>query len=717
MSPRAGVRLTLVLDRPEAVYSGMVPGFVAGAYDAEDLTIDVARLGRRAGARVVLAAAVGVRGRDKRIDLDGRPALAYDLASLNVGSQVRGLEVPGAREHALATRPVGRFVSAIDGRVAAARRQARGRPPRIVVVGAGAAGIELAFAVRARLGALGSEDSPVVVADGLGEILAGYPHRVAQLALEAAWSRQIDFRLGKWIRRVAPDAVELDGGERVAADLVLWAAGAAAPAFLAAGDLPHTDRGFLRVLPTLQVDGHPELFAAGDCAELKDDPWIPRAGVYAVREGPVLLHNLRAALAGARLRRYRPQRQWLSLIGLGDGTALGSRGRIVVQGRWVWRLKDRIDRRFVAKFSFADDSSPAMAVGHEAMATTCGGCAAKVAPSALARALARLVRPPPPPAVVVGLDQADDAAVLRLADGSLQVVTVDAFPAFTDDPWVVGRAAAVNAASDVFAKGAEPRYALAWVVVPEAHGAEAEETLHQALAGAQAAFAPMGVTLVGGHSMIGSRLAVGFAVLGGARPDEPPLLQSGLCPGDRLLLSKPLGTGVVFHADMRGRAPGRSLAAALDSVVRDNRAAARVARSFGARACTDVTGFGLAGHLGNLLRASRASAEIDVSALPALPGALALVAKGVRSTFHQQNVDALAGGIFAPPRVERLAEFALLFDPQTCGGLLFGVPEAGAAETVHALREAGDTHAAEIGVVHPARQDRVLIIGLERKGS
>ena len=700
MAPVAGVRLTLVVDRPEAVYSGMVPGFVAGDYEAHELVIDAVPLARRARARVVIAAARGVDPVARRIQLEGRPELAYDVASLDVGATVRGLELPGVREHALSTRPIARFVAELDARVA-------GLPgrPRVLVVGGGVAGVELAFTLEARLRSAGRTPALQLAASGL---LPGSAPRVrarARRELEARGIRVLD--------DVEVDAVALGGarvdGAWLEADLVVWATGAAPLPFPRGPGLPLDARGFLRVGPTLEVEGCPNLFAAGDCAALSFAPWVRKAGVWAVRAGPVLDANLRARLRGGTLRRYRPQRDFLTLINLGEGEALGTKWGLCATGSRVFALKDRIDRRFVRRFQVLDaDGSPAAgfptpeAMGMEEM--PCGGCAAKVGAAPLEAALARLPKPIADPAVRIGLEAPDDAALLELSGGARLLTSVDAFRAFSDDAWWVGRVAAVNATSDVYAKGGRPRFALAWVNVPDEDPARAAETLHQALAGVRAALDPLGVSLVGGHSTQGGELAVGLAVSG--EVEGRVWSASRLEVGQQLILSKPLGSGVLLAADMRGLLAGTRLEALLEGLARPVAEAARAARGADTTACTDVSGFGLAGHLGELLRASAVSARIEAPALPAYAPARELLRRGVRSSYHAQNAAGRDGVACAPGVASE--DLELCFDPQTSGGLLFGVRPERVDETLRALHAAGDAAAARIGEVRPARGDARL---------
>ena len=717
MRPVPGVRLTVVVDWPEAVYSGMVPGFVAGQYRREDLEIDVRPLALRAGARFIVTPAVGLDPRERLIHLAGRPPLRYDTAAFDVGSTVAGLALPGVREHALASRPIGRFVEHVEALVARARERGR---CRLVAVGAGAGGVELAFAFRARLEREGVREASVLLLESGPRVLAGYPAGTARRVEANARARGIEIRLGARVAEARASELVLADGQVVPFDALVWVTGAASlPLFHGAG-VALDERGFVRVRRTLQLLEHEDIFAVGDCASLEGATDLAKAGVYAVREGPVLTANLRARLMGQPLEPYRPQRDFLSLLNLGDGRAIGSKWGVSFEGRWVFRLKDWIDRRFMARFqvlaadgALAPEFAPLPAMpGAEVV---CGGCAAKVGESTLSRALERL-GVASDPSVVLGLGVPDDVAAVATERGEIVVSSVDGFRAFTDDPYLVGRVAAVNAASDLWAKGATPRWALASVEIPDLEPARAEETLYQTLAGARAALDADGITLVGGHTTSGAALHVGFAVHGTAPSADALMRKGGVSPGERLILTKPLGTGVLFFADMRGRARGEWMEAAIASMVRSNAAAARVARALGATACTDVSGFGLAGHLGEMLRASKCAAILDLAALPLLPGAGALLARGDRSTFHPENaksrralrIDASAQ---AHPALD------ILFDPQTSGGLLFAVPAERAEAALAALRTAGDGGAALIGEVTPPRGDQALFEVVARSTS
>jgi selenide,water dikinase len=685
MEPLTDTRLTVIVDAPVAVYSGMVPGFVAGQYRAEELEIDVVPLARRAGARVVLSPAIRIDAAARRIHVADRAPVPYDVASIDIGSTVAGLDLPGVREHALPTRPITNLVKRTEALVERIRNRPRGTPFRIVVVGGGAGGVELAFTLWQR--ALGPTDPgiEVTLVHAWPDVLAGYPASLIARVHTNAEKRRIRIVGNRRVSEVKEYAVVLEGGETIPCDALLWVTGAwSHPLFVDSG-LSTEPRGFVRTRSTLQVEGHDSLFAVGDCATMNDFPATPKAGVYAVRQGPHLTANLRAFIEGAPLRPYRPQPDFLTLLNLGDGTALGAKWGTSFEGEWVMRLKDWIDRRFMTRFQVLDrtgalteefEKLPDMS---QSMEILCGGCAAKVGQNVLDRALGRLEPAAVDESVKLGLERPDDAAAYETPRGDVVVRSIDAFRAFTDDPYLIGRVAAVNALSDLHAKGASPRYALALVAIPkDASDKEREELLYQVLSGARGVFDRQAVSLLGGHTTTAPELLVGFSVDGYAQ-SKSFLTIDGLEPGDRLVLTKRLGTGVVLHADMLGRASGPWLAECFESMLKTNGEAAAIARELGARAVTDVTGFGLIGHLGAMLRASGVSATVNVNALPALPGALELLARGIRSTSHAENARARQG-IAVSVEALRDPRFELLFDPQTSGGLLFGLDPERVAE-------------------------------------
>ena len=314
----------------------------------------------------------------------------------------------------------------------------------------------------------------------------------------------------------------------------------------------------------------------------------------------------------------------------------------------------------------------------------------------LSRALADLT-PVARDDVLIGLDAPDDAAVVRVPPGKAMVHTVDFFRAFIDDPYVFGRIAANHALGDVFAMGGEPQSATAVVTVPPGLESKTEDLLRQMMGGAIEVLNAAGCALVGGHTGEGKELALGFAINGLIDEDMQGLMRKGgLRPGDVLLLTKPIGTGTLMAAHARHAAKGRWIDAALRSMVLSNQSGARVLREHGARACTDLTGFGLLGHLIEMTQPSGVDAELQLSALPRLDGALECVRAGIVSSLQPANVR-LRRGLRNGQDFVNDPRYALLFDPQTAGGLLASVPAERAEACVAALQAAGYAHTAVIG--------------------
>jgi selenide,water dikinase len=338
-------------------------------------------------------------------------------------------------------------------------------------------------------------------------------------------------------------------------------------------------------------------------------------------------------------------------------------------------------------------------------AMRCGGCAAKVPAAVLTRAIARL-DPAAKAEVSLGLGSPDDAAVVSFPGAPPLLQTVDFFRAMVDDPYLFGRIAANHALGDIYAMGGLPETALAIATLPPSLPAIMEQDLFHMLKGGTEVLEEAGAVLIGGHSAEGAELGLGFAVTGRTRPGHL-LRKGGLRPGDRLVLTKPLGTGVILAAEMRGRASARSYEAAIAAMRQSGAAASFCLVTHGATACTDVTGFGLLGHLVEMLTASGMAARLDPSAIPALDGAAELLASGLTSSLHGGNAAALAA--LALEDADADPGFAaLLIDPQTAGGLLAGIPAERAADCVTELTRLG-YRAAAIGIVTASGRGAPLV--------
>jgi len=347
--------VTLVSPNPAQLYSGMVPGVIAGHYHLEDCAIDLVGLASRAHASWVRSTGVLVNTAMQEVICANGTVVPYDVLSIDVGPQAFTAGAKGVAEHAIAVRPLGKLLAGWDRVLGAARE---GRVRAISMVGGGAAGVELALAMQHRLHAeMGMGAPHVRIVTDTAAPLPEFSEAVRSRLRGIMQRRDIALHARSPVTEVGVDFVRLADGNAFASDATFWSAGAGAPAWIAASGLQVDARGFLAVNDFMQSVSHPAVFGAGDCATSVANP-RPKAGVFAVRAGPALAKNLRAALSGGALAAHITSPRYLALLATGGRHAIGIWGPLAFAGNWVWRWKDRIDRRFVAKYAAAEAFPP-----------------------------------------------------------------------------------------------------------------------------------------------------------------------------------------------------------------------------------------------------------------------------------------------------------------------------------------------------------------------
>lgn len=668
--------ITLVNRHSTALYSGMVPGLIAGRYSRDEVAIDLRQLAHQAGVILVVAEITGLDLTRRRLQLADRPALVFDQLSLDVGAISRESD-----ENQQAIKPLEPALAYLQTQDA--QRSIKERPFQIL--GAGLAGVEVALALRQRW-----PQRPL-------QLIArsDHPHPNLQRALEEA---QIDRLVGSNLSSDGPG---------------LRCTGSRAPNWLERAGLPVDALGRVQTDSSLRVIGHPLVFASGDCAVIRSSP-RPPSGVWAVRAARPLARNLEASSQGKPLQRWRPQRRALQLLGGADRN--GQPTAWALWGHWLvgphpllWRWKQRIDRRFMERFQL-QGSMRSRSEGGDAM--LCRGCAAKLPAAPLETALTA--------AGLAHLGSApEDAAYLTAhpaGEGSAILQSVDGFPALVSDPWLNGCLTALHASSDLWACGATVQSAQAVITLPRADAGVQQWLLSQTLSGLRTALEEQGAALIGGHTLEARdsaptdgtpSLGVQVVLTVNSAPTPRPWPKRGLQAGDVLLLSRALGTGVLFAASMAGATRPEDLDTALAQMTKSQHTMVERLRRFERshpgelHVATDITGFGLLGHLGEMLgpagsEGRQLQIQLDAEAIPGLPGALALLEAGHASSLAPANRRAWSlldgtgtqqaavtlnlGAIPAGSRQHR-ALLELLVDPQTCGPLLIAV-SSGLAEAL-----------------------------------
>jgi selenide,water dikinase len=730
MRPIAGLRITLITRDIHTPYSGMLPGYIAGHYDYDDCHIDLGPLARFAGVRLYHAEVSQVDLSNQQIFISkqsmaaDRPAIPYDLLSINIGSRPDHSHISGVDEFAIAAKPIDIFLqrwqTVIDQ---VSQLSSTDTPFQLIIVGGGAGGVELALATQYRLHQLLKEQHQsadlleVTLLNKEAYILSSHNKGVIDRFTKICQTRQIKIINHCQVTEVNKTSVITAAGDCYAANSVIWVTQASAPAWLKQAGLDVDDQGFIRVNPFLQSLSHQHVFAAGDIASLADPR--PKSGVFAVRQGPYLAHNLRCAVTTGNFKAYKPQKNFLGLITTGDKYAVASQGQWSFQSQWLWQIKDWIDRRFMDKFNTLPPmktiDNPVLARGiadQEAitelstLAMRCGGCGAKVASSVLSRVMAKLPTIERDD-VLIGRDTPDDCAMLTVPNNKVMVQSVDYFRSFIDDNYIFGAIAANHALGDLYAMGAEAQSVLAIATVPYGREKIVEQSLYEMLSGALSLITPTGAVLAGGHSSEGAELAFGLTV-NGLVESQGVWRKGGMQVGDKLLLCKAIGTGTLLAADMRHQAKGRWIDDAIRSMLLSSQQAAHCLREYQASACTDVTGFGLIGHLVEMTRASDVDVVLNIDAIPFLDGALDTVKAGILSSLHPANLR-LRQAIVNSESVSELPHYSLLFDPQTAGGLMATVAPEKADACLSALKLQGYPESAIIGEIQArGKQDEPI---------
>ncbi|MEB3341503.1 selenide, water dikinase SelD [Okeania sp.] len=734
MNPIPGVRLTLLTDVYHTPYSGMLPGYVAGLYNFDQCHIDLRPLAKFASARIFVDRAIGLDLKKNQVFCANRPPVNFDLLSIDIGSTPASLTVPGATKYAIAVKPISKFLTywhQITTMVSASPNQ----KIRIGIVGGGAGGVELAFSVQSHLHQIyrhaqqptdnlklhifqrgtkllpdrqrwvGKQVEKILRSRGVvlhlqenvGEVansdftrevpdtdlVSDAPMNSEKTKLKSERDLVTDVKINETPHFLysTPKMVRCDSGLEVECDILFWVTQASATPWLQQAGLATDARGFILVNEKLQSISHPQVFAAGDVATMVNHA-RPKAGVFAVRQGKPLFENLHRALLGKPLKSFIPQKNFLILIGTGDEQAIASRGQIGFgPHRFLWRWKDNIDSKFIDRFSNLTMAAKTQK-GENRM--QCAGCGAKVGSRVLENVLHQISQKVKRADILMGIDNPDDAAVVRVPTDKVMVQTIDYFPALVDDPYLLGKITANHCLNDLFAMGATAQSGLAIATIPYATPTKQQDTLYELLLGATEVFNQAGAVLIGGHTTEGEELAFGLTCNGLASP-EKLLYNRGMQPGDVLILTKPLGTGTLFAADMRLKARGRWIESAISSMLISNQNAAQLLLEYGATACTDVSGFGLVGHLGEMVKGQKVAVELELETIPVLPGVIETLAQGIFSSLYPENLQLFAL-IENQEEGSRHPLYPLLFDPQTSGGLLATIPAELASPCLKALQ-------------------------------
>ncbi len=707
--PTEGVRITLISPSVLTPYSGMLPGLIAGHFTHAQTHIDLPRLCQYAGVRFIQCSVSGVDADQQIAYLQHRPPISYDIASINTGI-TPDLRTQGSATFTTPIKPIANLYErwlALFSKLQAP--SATEQSTRIAVVGGGAAAVELALALASRLArepTTSSRTQLALIHDKSG-LPQGYPATVQRSIKRQLKHFNIEIVEHFFVTKIEQENANTSrltstDGKTQFANEIFWSTQGRGADWISNSGLPVDSNGFLSINSALKVVHTKNLFGCGDCATIIGQP-RPKAGVFAVRQAPTLYRNLIASLKGKPLTPHKSQKSFLSIITGGDKWAVAAKGGVPLYTPLpllAWHWKRWIDRRFMAKFVPPKRQSLGWNLPQaftrkkntDGDLMRCGGCGAKISSATVNAALNEIITLDND-SILIGLSAGDDCSVIKPPPGKLLSQSVDVIKELVSDPYLQGKIAAEHALSDLFAMGATPHSAHAIVSLPFAAQRHTENDLRQLMSGATDSLSEHGCTLLGGHTSEASELSIGFCVNGFSSSaqlskNSPPQA------GDYLVLTKSLGTGMLFAAHNRAAAQGIWIENAIKSMLVSNARAAQITQDFEVNATTDVTGFGLLGHLLEMLDRSNLGARIELDQLPILEGAESVCAQGFVSSLDAENRKQTHQ--LAPEHLNH-ARAPLLFDPQTCGGLLISAPKESAIKLQAALRHNGYESASIVG--------------------
>jgi len=707
MHPIAGLRVVLISNVIETPYSGMLPGLIAGIYTREQTHIDVARLAEMAGATFILDRAAGIDKSTRLVHLNEHPPIHFDLLSIDVGITPQMEHVDGARQHSTPIKPVPEFLSMWQK----VCEQSRHKAIRIIAVGGGAGGAETALAMRESLG-----DSAVIdIVDANNQLLNGHSARAASLMLREFHRHHINVHLNARVTSVSAEHIMIQGRTRLPYDYLFWLTSAEPPLWFRKQNLALDEKGFLAVDSHLRVVGEPNIFAAGDCATMVDSP-RPKAGVFAVRQAPHLYENIKRTLMIQPLQSFKPQKHYMALMRLPRNRTLFSRHQTAFNSSWMWRLKHRIDQKFMDAFADLKPMMRSLTAQSNILAESlelqsqskiqCRGCAGKLSHEDLIGSFAQLS-----PTAASLLD--DDACESTIDGHRYLLQSIDGLSDLVGDPFLFGQIALEHACNDVAAKGVKPNAALVSVDVPRASSMIMRDMLGQVTSGFQKACSTHRLHYLGGHTSIGAELKIHCSIT--AWHNESVVWSKGKCRvGDLIVVTKPIGTAALLAAHMQGLCKGVWREQAIQSMLQSHLPIVAHLRQFDISSGTDITGFGLGVHVAQLIKGQdELSIQIHVDEIACLDGFLEVTDRKVRSSLFEDNLLALSQ--FAHPDLCDELAAAKLCNPETSGPLALALPAEHAHTLVMTLQKHGFERARIIGrVVHKPEQGFSLLPSMLR---
>ena len=693
--PLNGNRITLITNEIDTPYSGMIPGYIEGIYSWRDSHIDLYRLCLKLNVRFIHAEVERVSAHEKEIYFKDRPKIKFDVLSINTGIQSNNREIKGAAKYCLPVKPISKLANNFLNKITNFKS--------IAFIGGGAGSVELALAIKKRFLNI-NQDIKITIITGKRGLLSTFPQKTKLTSLKTLEKFKIDIIEYKRVLEVKPKQIILSDKSMLKIDKAILSTNSMTPKWLAKSDILLTKDNYILVNKSFQTN-YKYVFASGDVIDFNNQN-LKKAGVFAVRSGKPLAINIKKFILGKKLVEYKFNKNYLALIGTSKRSAIATKYNLTFNSRFFFYLKKYIDQNFIKKFSdfkirkkFTLEALKTdvlnIFVKHKEKITDkndimqCKGCAAKVPLNALKQTLPKDI-----------VSTSEDAVSVPGHPELYQ--TVDMISSIITDPFLLGKIAANHSISDMVSVNSKITSAMMILQLPLSKTEINSRDLEQVLLGANEIFKTIDCPLIGGHTMIGKDKdpIIGFSILG-QKQKKIKIMKNRrkIKTKDLLILTEKIGSGLIFAGINNYLIDSYFQTDVIKQMIKGNLNFGKISNHLNILSMTDITGFGLANHLLNLIKRdnSKTGLTIHPNKIPLFEGVNECLNKDIKSSLFKSNYDIAQKDIIYKRDKSKLDN--ILYDPQTVGGIAFIIPQEEKYKHFKVLKE-NNIKFTEIGFVN-----------------
>lgn len=693
--PLNGNRITLITNEIDTPYSGMIPGYIEGIYSWRDSHIDLYRLCLKLNVRFIHAEVERVSAHEKEIYFKDRPKIKFDVLSINTGIQSNNREIKGAAKYCLPVKPISKLTNNFLNKITNFKS--------IAFIGGGAGSVELALAIKKRFLNI-NQDIKITIITGKRGLLSTFPQKTKLTSLKTLEKFKIDIIEYKRVLEVKPKQIILSDKSLLKIDKAILSTNSMTPKWLAKSDILLTKDNYILVNKSFQTN-YKYVFASGDVIDFNNQN-LKKAGVFAVRSGKPLAINIKQFILGKKLVEYKFNKNYLALIGTSKRSAIATKYNLTFNSRFFFYLKKYIDQNFIKKFSdfrirkkFTLDALKTdvlnIFVKHKEKITDkndimqCKGCAAKVPLNALKQALPKDI-----------VSTSEDAVSVPGHPELYQ--TVDMISSIITDPFLLGKIAANHSISDMVSVNSKITSAMMILQLPLSKTEINSRDLEQVLLGANEIFKTIDCPLIGGHTMIGKDKdpIIGFSILG-QKQKKIKIVKNRrkIKTKDLLILTEKIGSGLIFAGINNYLIDSYFQIDVIKQMIKGNLNFGKISNQLNILSMTDITGFGLANHLLNLIKRDNSKTGLTIypNKIPLFEGVNECLNKDIKSSLFKSNYDIAQKDIIYKRDKSKLDN--ILYDPQTVGGIAFIIPQEEKYKHFKVLKE-NNIKFTEIGFVN-----------------